>query len=55
MPIGKYQSFAALRASLMAKTDKKIGDPNAYTAQVARKMEPGFGKGPRKKGKRHGP
>ncbi len=48
MPIGPYKNFSKLKAALVQKAPKPIQDPNAYAATVARQMEPGFGKGPRK-------
>ncbi len=42
MPIGKFADFKALKGALLSRAEKRIKDPNAYTASVARKMEPNF-------------
>jgi hypothetical protein len=42
MPIGKFKDFAALKGALLSRADKRLKDPDAYTAAVARKIEPGF-------------
>jgi hypothetical protein len=42
MPIGKFKDFRALKAHLLGAPRMKIKDPDAYTAAVARKMEPNF-------------
>ena len=42
MPIGPYKDFKALKGALLARADKRLKDPDAYTAAVARKIEPDF-------------
>ena len=52
MPIGRYKTFGALKASVTRKAKaagRRITSPAAYAAAIARAVEPGFGKGPRKK------
>jgi len=44
MPIGQFKNFAALKGALLKKADHHISNPGAYTAAVARKMEPNFDK-----------
>ncbi len=42
MPIGPYKDFRALKGALLSRADKRIANPDAYTASVARKIEPNF-------------